>query len=775
MTIASTLTTKQYVSTGVNTQFAFPNKIFSANDLAVTIFDLAGNSYIFTNFANSALGLTFSVQNVDVDTGCTVVLSAPFTLNWTIDIRSLVAETQSTSIKNQGQFLPELHEEAFDRATRQIQDLLRLTYTFGIHAPDIEVTPWPALPLIAARKGLALIFDPVTGLPTVGIPTTQTITQGFIGLLLYPQTAAEIAAGATPTTYAYNEGDIRRYNATTGATDNSVAINLALAVSAAGGSAAFIPPGTWKITSPLNPAGNCSMVGAGKSQSVIAPQACGGLPFPIWSPASPTRRVFSGFSIIGTGTSAQMGISASVSPSAVYGITFSDIGVQNFQYAAYMSGFRWTTWTGCIFYNNKFGFYFNGQNTNTEIIGCHLISQSQVRGDGSWGISFQQLAGNTTQSTQILGTYLYGFDIGINCLLAFETQIIGCDISQNLTTAVNIQSTNGGFWLQSCWVETNAAAITTAINVANITPTTTGHVVIEKNYINATTVFAGSNGMIIGNSNNGAKITGNKIIGFDQGVTIGASAGLTFRDNTINCVTSVYSATSYALNLASTLSPDLIIGPNYIVGGTPVAATMANASANIGVPSSTVFPVGSPVQFDAAVNGFFISVTYYVLTSAANVITVGAVPAGAAIVATGNTAINVFQAPLPLTTAAGTPSPGFQFFARGSFIGTLSDPAVSGPVDWTAQGYAVEICPRAVLTGTGTTTTLTMTGVPAMLWPLTGQQNGALVINNSISGYGTFTMQSNGVFTAYWTFAGTNYTIGGTKALGKLPMRWLYT
>lgn len=229
MTVASTLTAKQYISTGVNTQFAYPNKVFSATDLLVTIFDLLGNAYPFVNFVNVGLGLTFSVQNVDVDTGCTVVLSAPFTTGWTVDIRTQTAPIQSTSVKNQGQFLPELHEEAFDRLTRMAQDLMRLSYTYGIHGPDTEVAPWPALPVPSLRKGYGLLFDAVTGLPGLGFLSAQNVTFGLLAPLLnLQQTSAEIAAGVTPANSSYPPGSFSRYGVSTANADNGPNINNAL-------------------------------------------------------------------------------------------------------------------------------------------------------------------------------------------------------------------------------------------------------------------------------------------------------------------------------------------------------------------------------------------------------------------------------------------------------------------------------------------------------------------------------------------------------------------
>lgn len=230
MTIASTITDKPYIANGSTTQFSFPNKIFAATDLVVVLTDLLGNLYKFINFANSVTGLSYTVQNVDVDTGCSITFSAPPINGWGVDIRSLTPELQSTSVKNQGQFLPELHEEAFDRATRMIQDLLRITYTYGIHGQDVETAAWPALPLPALRKGLALLFD-TNGLPTVGVPTTQTMTQALIGALLNPQSQAEINAGVTPTQLWYPYGCPRRFgNANTGngTQDDTAAVQAAI-------------------------------------------------------------------------------------------------------------------------------------------------------------------------------------------------------------------------------------------------------------------------------------------------------------------------------------------------------------------------------------------------------------------------------------------------------------------------------------------------------------------------------------------------------------------
>jgi hypothetical protein len=207
----------QYLANSVTTAFSFPNKIFQASDLAITL--IAGNetaaqlNYVFAfvsgnTFQNTVLGLTATVSNVDVDTGATVTFSAAPTTGFTVDLRTDTPDTQSTSLKNQGPYLPDIIEEAFDRATRIVQDTLRLTYTFGIHGPDSESIPWPAFPPPAQRLGLTAMFDPVLGLPTVGTPVSQMLTAALVGQFIFPPLAIE---GSLPVALQYPYGNLLRY------------------------------------------------------------------------------------------------------------------------------------------------------------------------------------------------------------------------------------------------------------------------------------------------------------------------------------------------------------------------------------------------------------------------------------------------------------------------------------------------------------------------------------------------------------------------------------
>jgi hypothetical protein len=68
---------------------------------------------------------------------------------------------------------------------------------------------------------------------------------------------------------------------------------------------------------------------------------------------------------------------------------------------------------------------------------------------------------------------------------------------------------------------------------------------------------------------------------------------------------------------------------------------MVNAQTSIGVTDSTKFLPQMPVTFSATANGFTVNLTYFILTSAANAVTVALTMGGTAIAATGNTAVNI--------------------------------------------------------------------------------------------------------------------------------------
>lgn len=78
--------------------------------------------------------------------------------------------------------------------------------------------------------------------------TVSELTQQFLGRIIYPRTAEEIAAGITPQFYIYPPGDVRRYGALMDGSDDTSAYQDASAASLQ----PFAPSGTSAITASIN-------------------------------------------------------------------------------------------------------------------------------------------------------------------------------------------------------------------------------------------------------------------------------------------------------------------------------------------------------------------------------------------------------------------------------------------------------------------------------------------------------------------------------------------
>jgi hypothetical protein len=128
-------------------------------------------------------------------------------------------------------------EQSFTGLTTPTITLTTASYTPGAHEVDVFFNG----ALLATADytetnstTITLGFTPVASdqfRVIVGRAVNVTnVSRSQVGAALYPQTAAEIAAGVTPTDYGYAPGDVRRYGADlTGATDARTAIQNAIA------------------------------------------------------------------------------------------------------------------------------------------------------------------------------------------------------------------------------------------------------------------------------------------------------------------------------------------------------------------------------------------------------------------------------------------------------------------------------------------------------------------------------------------------------------------
>jgi len=278
VTIPSDLPTYvQLPGNGSALTFNVPIKIFQATDLVVGFITSLG--YVLQPTSS------YTVSSIDVNGGCIVTFAIAPPSGTTVDFRTTTPKTQPTDFSNLGAYNPESTTEAADRLTRVVQDFYRVAYTFGLHGPDSESTPWPALPPPAQRLGAQLIFDPLQGLPALGVPNTQVISTAFLaGFLALTQSPGEITAGVIPSNLAYVPGDIRRYGAVgDGVHDDTTAIQSALNVGKAAGTTVYIPApaNVWLVTQSLD----CTLSGASAANAGFIVKMETNIHFSLNSPA----------------------------------------------------------------------------------------------------------------------------------------------------------------------------------------------------------------------------------------------------------------------------------------------------------------------------------------------------------------------------------------------------------------------------------------------------------------------------------------------------------
>jgi hypothetical protein len=248
MTVEASDTIERYTISGVG-PYPFNFRIFHDTDLAVNACTSAAPPVpqLLTYLTH------YSVDGTNDADGGTILLTAAAAASYagqTLDIRSNTPQTQPTSIRNQARFLPEIHEDAFDRLERQVQDLNR-RFGLALRLPDNEILNGEVEPA-ENRKGKYLIWDAVTGAITSALAlTTTALTQGVFNTYYsltddHKRTAAEIAAGVVPTNYAYLPNvpviDVRRYGAVLdGVTDDFIALSRALTVAGIVGGRVMIP------------------------------------------------------------------------------------------------------------------------------------------------------------------------------------------------------------------------------------------------------------------------------------------------------------------------------------------------------------------------------------------------------------------------------------------------------------------------------------------------------------------------------------------------------
>lgn len=197
MTVNTINSISEFVTNGVTTDFPFYFKFLANEDLVVTYIDPLGVSSVLT------LGTQYTVNGAgDEDGGSVVTVSALAGPGQLVVSREMDAY-QQTSLRNQGKFLAETHEDVFDKLTMLIQQGLAvnqraLTRPFGKNYYDaknrnISNVADPVLPQDAATKNWSLTAIAAAIGSMVG-PVNNSANVFFVGADGLPHVVQDISS-----------------------------------------------------------------------------------------------------------------------------------------------------------------------------------------------------------------------------------------------------------------------------------------------------------------------------------------------------------------------------------------------------------------------------------------------------------------------------------------------------------------------------------------------------------------------------------------------------
>lgn len=132
MTVSTEISSNEYTGNGVTTDFDYKFRIFKANQLSVISSDADGD-----NVVTLRLGTDYTVTGANKSTGGKVILTRPLANGHKISIARDIPITQETSFRNQGKFLAETHEDAFDYLTMIIQRIWGSLGSLYLKRPNI--------------------------------------------------------------------------------------------------------------------------------------------------------------------------------------------------------------------------------------------------------------------------------------------------------------------------------------------------------------------------------------------------------------------------------------------------------------------------------------------------------------------------------------------------------------------------------------------------------------------------------------------------------------
>ena len=267
MTIQSNTTRVAFTTDGATTVFPVNIQAYQAADFLVTLTAAAsaggGESVLALNSA-----YTLASSGTETPPQWTLTTIGTLAAGQTLQVILAPAQVQQSQYVAGQAFPSSTVQTNLDRLTQMVlrlQDQINRCVRF----PDGDVLPGSSLLPAAGARASQIFTTDANGNVALAttVPAGTVLSASSIGLLVWPQTAAESLAGVTPTYYQYAPGDVRRYGARgDGVTDDTAALNSACK----SGANVYIDPSmTVGISSTVTiTTTGCRMYGSGTIQAL---------------------------------------------------------------------------------------------------------------------------------------------------------------------------------------------------------------------------------------------------------------------------------------------------------------------------------------------------------------------------------------------------------------------------------------------------------------------------------------------------------------------------
>lgn len=173
MTVSTIGSVAEFETNGVTTNYPFYFKFLANEDLVVTYVNPAGASSVLT------LGTQYTVNGAGTDGGGSIVTTTALAGPGQLIVSREMDAYQQTSLRNQGKFLAETHEDVFDKLTMLIQQ------GFSIFKRALT-RPFGRDYFYAEDRRIASVKDPVDSQDAATKGWAQVFFSGLIGAIQGP-------------------------------------------------------------------------------------------------------------------------------------------------------------------------------------------------------------------------------------------------------------------------------------------------------------------------------------------------------------------------------------------------------------------------------------------------------------------------------------------------------------------------------------------------------------------------------------------------------------